>query len=523
MLKIVDNISTLGLINKQNGVQLFETIWENYYEGNIKNYIKEHILNSCIIDNDWKKIDKRLEPFIGVYPINTKNTPASWKQDFYNKTNSWLYCEFETYPSKEENACVRIKIKQQICSMLLYASDYKNEYIYDMNKKIKLLKYVKNKIKQCIEITDTELEAQDWYKYYIKKKETKKQLYLVITNSVASQIGMSSYAPVNSNGQKVWSSCQNIHLNYDGHARGIPSNLTDRGSLICYITDDTCVDFYNINNFKHQTMICRWMLRLLESDSDVAYVALDRAYPHDLHTKSVFDILFNLCKENNLNFSTYYSYVATQNEQHNIYKTADHSIDVHSSSAIMYSTICSDYDNVSCEDCRHHSTSAPQCCNKCNYFPVYCPIKGCADCYLRSSACIHFDDTNEQLYYSHYNDQVGGSEPHNMNVIDRLYRFSYILNDFSDDLQLVNIVNKYKIGDVVETTFNYSTSRDMIKKGEVGTIRAINKHMYGVDFNKDNNNLDDLYGVLKTQTGAWINESRLRLKDTKKIAESEAV
>jgi len=484
MFKQIDNVTTLGLRCKENGRQMFEYIWEQFYENNLTEYIHEYIYDECIYDDNYKKVDELLIPFIGVYPLECNALNDEWSPLFIDKLARWMYTDISSisstnrYTTKIDEKSTQ-HILNKILSVLQLASDFNQGICYYQGRKIKIIKFIKSQLKKCIEISDTKLEQFDWYRYYIMKKETKNKLYLVITNSIASQLGMSSYAPKKEN-NRVWTSCQTISGHNYGYARCVPSNLTDKGSLICYITDGSDVDFYGIEHkdYTHQTIMYRWMLRLLKSETGDAYLMLDRAYPHDGYASLVIDKLLQLSNENNIPLTLSKGYNSTQNDE----KT--------------------DYSNIKAGDV---------IMAKSYHKPMY-------------STAIDSDGYYDGTY-SHYDDQNGlYSSDNNIDDSSHTYWYDYKIKKVIKSPKKHEFKCKFKINDkVMINTFDQPWLPSFLTRrhGYTGIVRAIDNGTYGIELENGKGDCN-LYDILDNQNGIWIDHNWLKIIETNKTGEAAA-
>lgn len=435
-------ISTRGLVNEnENGTEMLSRIWDRYFDEQLEDGIYCHIKNNCIYNNDYKRVDEKLKKLIGIYPV--KETACLWKQEFCNMIYSWLDRTRSELPTYELRCAMRNS------NDLLYEALYNNTdmikgTVKDGNREIKVLKYIKSKVSDHIKLSDKEYEELEWYKFYVKHRTTSNDTYLVVTNSIASHLGMSSYAPKrNNNDNRVWHSCQTIADNYRNYSRGILCNIADAGSLVCYVTDKTNVEFCGLGEYNHNTMLCRWMLRLLKNEKNNEYcVALDRAYPNDAYTMSAMEALIDVCNNNNVDIAIHSSYNSSQNDnvcnldKYKIYPESYFK----SAHPIVYTEII--YEAKKCSGCGEFRT---RCYNNCGGKCVQCDrndIRFCTSCSRFRNNCVDEnrdcetcnyrpcnDDDDEQVFYSHYDDQVGGSDPNNGEVdkYNKTYTFSYRL------------------------------------------------------------------------------------------------
>jgi hypothetical protein len=542
MFKECDGITTLGHDkNEFNGVQLWYDIWYTWYEGQFDISVKDYIPNNWIYDNNYKIIDDNLKNLIGVYPIDLSGV-VDWDGEFRSMFCCWAndfiphpeirpyelsqldpkYIEKEIYNKKVTN--IHDKLKH---------ADYSQGIITDNNRNMKIIKWLKKQIRTelNIEISDTELEQTDWYRFYVKKKESKKQLYLVITNSVASILGMSSYAPIDDYGSRIWQSCQTIAEYPTEYARALPVNIMDPGSLICYVTDGNTVEFNDYGelcdgDYNHQIMMARWMLHLLrDTCSNDLVVALDRAYPNDAYSKPVMDQVLKLCQENGLLFSIYCDYNSTQGSKHffaSDYIDESNFIYAESAFPIRYLTVdskekpdceyCDFFVERMCENCDDFDCDCTCCewnqvhhCSRCDHYSDDCLYRNCSECDY--AYCYEGD---ELLGY--YDDQGKGTEVYNI--------VSYSKGTYKNEYTLYAPINQFQQDDKEEYVPLIGDKVRYIMDGIlydcVGTVVYVSEAVIGVDFidyDQRHNlvGLHDLAGLIDTPSGRWCTKREVEL------------
>jgi hypothetical protein len=186
-----------------------------------------------------------------------------------------------------------LEIKEQFTQLtprMFYEGKFSNEQ--------KILKFCKKAYEAMNKANKENVTSQEWYKTFEVKKPTNSDgIKIVISNSSASFLAMSSVFD-----NRDHSSCQSLWKYHpeDSYISGLPSNLLDPNSLICYVTTGRMGDIRTFNKpltSKHQTMIVRLMLRLVEDGSGQKYIVADRAYPFKTYTASVMGILQKICND----------------------------------------------------------------------------------------------------------------------------------------------------------------------------------------------------------------------------------
>lgn len=321
MFKELNGINTLGLTAKNmTGRKIVDYLWNNKYKSTLHKQVIDHVNKSCFVDDNFKEVDERLDEITGVYELPAVAKPY-WVDDFIQLFTSYATLE-NLLISKgysivnKEAKCEDFFTMTNALTEKLKEADYVDGLIEDDSKRqVKIMKYIKQQLAKFVTIPDKDFDATDFVKHYIKYKEASKPLHLVITNSVPSFIGMSSFAP-DKGGSRVWTSCQSVFASGSDYTKGLLSNITDKGSLICYVTDGTSVKAYGAENrdFDHQVMLCRNLLRLMYVPDKKKYtLVLDRAYPNAMYTPQILSVLKELAKEIDVEVSMHLSYNSAQN------------------------------------------------------------------------------------------------------------------------------------------------------------------------------------------------------------------
>jgi len=485
MYKQLNGINTLGLEfpDKITSKEMFEKIWDYKLKNKLSKIIKEEILNNMYDDN-YKQVDERLIPFIGVYPLHI--TCQEWVEKFKEMVRNAITVDYLIYQKKYQlsNPMITkgefIQIREDIYRAIEQADYIKGITIDSYGRETKLLKYIKQQMKKIVIINDKEYDSQEFVKYYNKYKESSKELHLVITNSIASFLGMSSYAPKKGN-NRLWTSCQSILFSGSGYDKCLPTNLVDKGSLIAYITDGTTINFLGYHTVgqtedsNHQVMIARYIIRFLESNSETGkvIVAPDRAYHSSMYSDSVFNILAQLCKKNGYSLGIHVKNNFAQQEEiinpiekytnrNTKIEYADSLVPIKASPDITYDSGkrcsncshsmligCQSYeycDDTNCEDCKFHDVYNCELCS--NFNLDECAGKDCSQCENRSCLCkFHLNIT----MYTHYDDQLGCVTVNNKNYFDLktlTFKYKYKLYVDVED-KVLEITNKFKKKEVV--------------------------------------------------------------------------
>lgn len=485
MYKQLNGINTLGLEfpSKITGKEMFKKIWDYKLKNKLSKTIKKEILNNMYDDN-YKQVDERLIPFIGVYPLDI--ICQEWVKQFKEMVRNAITVDYLIYQKKYQlsNPMITkgefVQIREDIFRAIEQA-DYTKGITIDLyGRKTKLLKYIKQQIKKIVIIDDKEYDSQEFVKYYNKHKESSKELHLVITNSIASFLGMSSYAPKKGS-SRLWTSCQSILFSGSGYDKCLPTNLVDKGSLIAYITDGTTINFLGYHNVgqtedsNHQIMIARYIIRFLESNSETGkvIVAPDRAYHSSMYSDSVFNILAQLCKKNGYSLGIHVRNNFAQQEEvidpirkytdkNTKIEYANSLVPIKASPDIKYDSkeqcsrcsynalincqLYKDCDGTGCEDCEFDNIYHCELCS--NFDLDECIGKNCSQCENRSCPCEFYSNIT---MYAHYDDQLGYTTVDNRDCFDLktlTFRYKYKLYVDVEDKVLEN-TNKFKKKEVV--------------------------------------------------------------------------
>lgn len=443
----MNKLNVLGTNTPFHAETLIDTVWKKWYQHSLCSSILHRVEeNKDVNDTNFKKVDPKLQKLIGVYPINFTTEPL-WVEGFITLAYQRL-CQlyngsidlmpgYKDFKVKDEyrNYGNFIDFKNEFHEALYLNTDYIEGVVVKGKRKTKILKWIASQFAKAFEGIKPEfLEKEEFYKYYNKHKESNKKLYLVISNSIPSFIGMSSYAPEKYNGSRIWSSCQNHRNNNEDYSRSSWCNLTDKGSLIMYITDGQEVEFDGLDGFNHYQMYTRYMIRLIVRNEESVdkdnvlqeetAVMIDRAYPNDQYTTEVFKMLQKICKQNDLRLTIPRTYNSGQEsakfEEFSIVNTKSNvttSIDMYSAHKISFVTEssedqdcdecsslisrgCNGCRKSSCRDCDHDGQSH---CEDCIHYSHECIGRNCSDCEeapCRNSDCI----------YKHYDDQNGSGQ-----------------------------------------------------------------------------------------------------------------
>lgn len=381
---------------------------------------------------EFKDVHDKLKPFIGVYDLKSQ---PQW----YEKFKNLFYDNIREY---DEGLNVDYDFYDEVREVF---ATFDGDFILDKHdRKVKLMRWL---LKRCVKyFADKQyLDEQnnpykadfftksDWYQFHEKNVNTKTQQYLVITNSISSTIGMSSFAPSNPkyDYKKAWRSCQSLGVKYNfaGYCCGIWSNVFDTSSLIMYVTDGSMTGMLSENSifeqWEHQTMFHRAMLRL-SFQGDKPYITVDRWYPHcpaNIIT-STFDILHKIAVDNEIALSMFSGYNESQGGTLNTLQfiskqfTLERPVTTTSppiqlpkrqrkklncnTCAIMQGTACwycvhSRTDNAEqCQTCVHRERNY---CLRCTQFCGDCSERSCDEC--PSAPCY---STVQEPISSHYVD-----------------------------------------------------------------------------------------------------------------------
>lgn len=302
------SIGILGTINASASMSVVEEVLKDM---NFRQNMRFSQYSKIMEQGPYKVIDKSLEQFIGIYDVEIVDYP-DWFEGFYS---SLVMTMVESLPEEakklvtdefmangtveESSAKIKLETKKlleikeqftQLTPKLFYEGKFSNEQ--------KILKFCKKAYEAMNATNKDNVTSQEWYKTFeVKKPANSDGIKIVITNSSASFLAMSSVFDNKDN-----SSCQSLWKYHpeDSYISGLPSNLLDPNSLICYVTTGRMGDIRTFTkplSAKHQTMIVRLMLRLVEDSDGQKYIVADRAYPHKTYTASVMGALKKICDE----------------------------------------------------------------------------------------------------------------------------------------------------------------------------------------------------------------------------------
>lgn len=564
MLKSVDKVTTRGLIrNDETGVKLLDEVYERWYDNTLEQKLVDKIEENSY-DGDYKNVDEILQKFIGVYPVEITARPI-WASTFIQMYTTWIYycyrynrdcpenvkfpvagqyrdCMDKLYKVKEEsmkeigegwNKSIVIETYRGDISTKMYNDDvfdFISGYATEGKRTMKILKYLTQKTREHIEITQEQIEQLEWYRYYVKHKESNQKLYLVITNSLASLCGMSSYAPKKDDNNRLWQSCQTHETNNEGYAKKSWANLRDEGSLIMYVTDGTNVNFMGFSNdrYMHHAMFTRWMVRLLKRNDSYA-LAIDRAYASDQYSEAIFHKVYELCKEHGVDMAVHSSYNSGQCEEvfdverykhgdYMYYKSA-HDIPIvynyqresceHDCSTCprMVNRLCracTPVDDDACDACEQNETRHCENCG--NFSERRCANRDCDECEYNPCNADEDDCDDDYGKYTHYDDQGGSYEENDSN-----YKISYCVYIVDDKIMMKP---KIKVGDRVMLIKRYNS---YLPEGATGTVVSIARsgsERIGVKFDdfKHGHNIEGTLPV-GARNGYSIRENYLDFTD----------
>lgn len=320
MFKKLDGITTHGLIDlKTSGKDLWDKTWNSHYIHSTHFSTYKMIIDNMYDDN-YKHVDERLKQFIGVYELPIIFKPY-WVDDFIEKFMQFITLENllinkKFKPINDKTTCNDFYESMSDLTNKIKEANY-IEGVLTLGEKrvVKIMKYIRQQLNKYVIISDEDFEKEDFVRYYIKMKETKNKLYIVLTNSIASLLGMSSYAPdvsvcVNDR-KKLWTSCMSGHPN-GTLTESVIANLTDKNSLICYVTNGIKaknIMYPETTKYNHQAMITRTQVRMLEDTKTKQPILLvDRAYPNPMYTEQIYNLLAQLTKDTNFTLGMYANY-----------------------------------------------------------------------------------------------------------------------------------------------------------------------------------------------------------------------
>lgn len=449
-----------GLVNEtDNAEQMIERLWKEIGIGSaVHAKTKLQVLEN-IQDEYFKPITEELQKIRGIYNLEITKFPEWWrgfKRQFVDFLTDNITDELaDDYNNERETHAIQklIETEQQLATISV--QQLKEGKFPNGNKIIKHLK----KITQlcCPDVTDEDIFKSEWYRTYEKHKTTSFDEMLVLTNSIPSFLGMSSYFE-NPNHQ----SCMTLVHYATNNARGIWSYCLDPGSLIAYVTRDNLVrEFKGIGGLPHQAMITRYILRLVKTATlyqcphcgemyvepltrickackrphpdyiikkpdpklgeGVLGLMLDRAYPHAQYTGPIMKLLKQLCDENNLKLFMLQNYKVAQHggaeyeARHDgkihyvtsaepiphtyLRRYIEHCENCSSLNEIKSCDVCNPIHYSLCENCKFKGTKVLRCV-ECEYND-YCPPNDCKDCPLRP--CMNRYDR----ITTHYDDHAG--------------------------------------------------------------------------------------------------------------------
>lgn len=427
-------IDILGLKNSTS-LELIKDIWKTKSLKNELSEVTYKQLISIANKNEFKPINESLKPLIGVYPLGTYKFPKWWsefKVEYVNFITDYMKDEIVEDYNKDKNELKETQKLIETVELLgrMTPQNLKEGKLPNGEKIIKRLK----KTAEMITEYDNDVLNTQWNRIYETNKTSTGDEYVVITNSISSTIGMSSYFE-----NPEHSSCMTILKgnNARSYAKGLWSNVLDKNSLILYVTNGSERGFYNEDilskSYPHQAMTTRYILRLIKTEdltfctscggikeyteSEKSYcphckevtnnkqyeqperigVVLDRAYPHNAYTHSILKLLKELCDKNNLTlfYHVLYNDTQTTNEDNNKYDidltTKEYrALDVE---PIPY-THSKDYDNV-CEECSKYISFTS--CQECDPFSNEI-CKTCAMKNKKYMKCARLDYKDETDY-----------------------------------------------------------------------------------------------------------------------------
>jgi hypothetical protein len=451
MYKELNGIHTKGLIDRtQTSRDLFDAIADKWYGG--ENYIPKFNNSLLLQSDDYKSVHPKLKKLIGVYEVQKKHCNEINKYRhmfcddlFRNFTHFKVPYKCETIEFIKEHLqsqedmtdeyiatqsyafrnsimdMVHNKIEKKVLELFKTYDETTHTVMDEHNRKTKVFKAIKSIVKKHFaperyKEFNEKFESLDSTKYYNSYTGTKKKTYLVITNSYASILGMSSYSEGNQ-----WRSCQQFDAYAHDYAYCMFPALSDAGSLIAYVTNGETEKFVGLDNFEHQNMICRTTIRLLsQTDRSKMYVALDRLYPNDAYADSIYKLVYDLAKANDIGFcvhknANYTSNQTFDNKNRFLTTKEKKSIVMFNKCPITAIKIdgepdcdgCDYYEYQCCsKDCGGHGgcDRRYRACYRCNDFDFeVCRNRyECHECHLRPTNCVgikiqtHYDDQNQK-------------------------------------------------------------------------------------------------------------------------------
>lgn len=336
----ISGLTNPRLTPKELATNIYNKFYRELYNAQTDKLIQTHMIN----DNE-KIVHNKLYDLCGEYELETIVQQIT-RNDIKKELERLLYfliCDNIVRDVNDER--IRINGKESVEQIYTLSSNlYHNRvklcdslddtltYVVDDSKRqVKFLKYIKSILQKEFELSDEQFEKTKFVNWYNTHRVAKKQtLYLIITNSLISTVGMSSYGQTVNN-KHLWTSCQKL-THPASHSAGLFQHIVDTNSLICYVTDKkpahlyTCIDsdsiafsdfskdnLVNNTDYYHYQMIQRNIIRLFwEPDNKKYTIALDRSYPNNKYTKTILKKLMEITSDD-LNMSVFYNYNVTQN------------------------------------------------------------------------------------------------------------------------------------------------------------------------------------------------------------------
>lgn len=449
---------TLEGLKERTTAELIDTITQQLdLDNKLSKVTMEDILQIKEM-GDFKPIAKELEPFVGIFPYQHVELPEWWeifKQQFVDYVSNNIKDEIlEDYQEK------KLKETQKLLETMNLLKRTKITHLTNsqLPNGNRILKHLKKITELCCNVKEEDVINANWYKLFESKKTTSSEEFVVITPSISSTLGMSSYFE-----NPKYSSCQTLFKDHNGdvHAKGIWSNILDINSLVIYITKpNSFANFRGLDSFKHQAMTVRYILRLIEitdyykclcgivsvnknpqicancgktefrhiKQPKKIGVMLDRAYPHPQYTLGILKIIEKIAQEAGLTLFIPSNYNSAQEgvfelKTEKIIKTPESFIAmtanpikaVLTKEADKNCKICESLtETLSCNTCKPYSkTMCIECnfknikdrrCTKCWYKKQnVCLGENCTMCFYRPCA----DITTKGR--SHYDDHAGGN------------------------------------------------------------------------------------------------------------------
>lgn len=292
-------------------------------------------IQSCFVNENEKFINPQIRELCGIYPFKSRNVPLlkMMEDEFFpilrnliagGQTHHWTYST-TAYKKKVD---MRLTDAQDRVNEI--RSQIRDDFAYietAPNRKEKFLKGIKKILSDYIEISDVQFEELKIVQKYNQLRNcVNKDTYIVITNSIMSTLGMSSYAPMAGGNPYVrtWRSCQT--LNDQEYSSRIWANLGDPNSLVMYVTDLETVPLYNqngltdssCNEYSHYKMMQRNILRVsIDNKTGEPYMFLDRAYPNNAYTLDMYKLLLELSASTGIKTGCVYNFAEAQSNYYN--------------------------------------------------------------------------------------------------------------------------------------------------------------------------------------------------------------